>query len=118
VQILLTRLPQRLQIVIIQRHAPDLLGIPKIVRLAQILLSGIQLAQLGAVARQSCIVIMLSSGNSLAASSSTTLGFFDATTVHPPQRGGFVYPTPDPSVGCGQFRHGVGYIGGAVFFGG
>ena len=59
-QILLTRLPQRLQIVIIQRHAPDLLGIPKIVRLAQILLSGIQLAQLGAVARQSCIVIMLS----------------------------------------------------------
>jgi hypothetical protein len=42
----------------------------------------------------------------------------DATTVHLPQRVGFVYPTPDPSVGCGQLRHGAGYIGGAVFFGG
>ena len=52
VQMLLTRLPLRLQIVIIQRHKPDLLGIPKFVRLVQIPLSGIQLAQLGAVARQ------------------------------------------------------------------
>jgi len=54
----------------------------------------------------------------LPASSSTTLAFFEATTVHPPQRGGFVYPTPDPSVGCGQLQQGVGYIGGVVFFGG
>ena len=44
--------PKRLQILVIQRHKLDLLGIPKLVRLMQMLLRGIQLTQLGAVARQ------------------------------------------------------------------
>ena len=84
----------------------------------QMLLSGIQLAQLSAVTRQVVLDHVIVWKQLGGFTSSTTLAFFDATTVHPPQRGGFVYPTPDPSVGCGQLRHGVGYIGGAVFFGG
>ena len=42
-------LPKRFQVTIIQRHKLDLLGIPKLIRLVQIVLRGIQL---GGVARQ------------------------------------------------------------------
>ena len=87
-------IPKRLQIVIIQCPKLDLLGIPKLVRLAQILFSGFQLPQLGAVARQ-VVLDHVMVWKKLGCFFQQRFGFFYTTPGCPALCVSFVNPSPN-----------------------